>query len=318
MAELLEVTDLRKNFPKRRVGFSLRAPEEISAVAGVDISIGRGEIVGLVGESGSGKTTVGRCIARLERPTSGSIRFDGVDVAQLRERDARAYRQEIQMIFQDSHGSLNPRRTAADTVAQPLKLLANKSKAERDLEVRSLFDEVGLPASIAHKYRHQMSGGQQQRVNIARALAVRPSLLILDEPVSGLDASIRARVTRLLKHLHELHGLSYLLISHDLHHVRDICTRVAIMYRGKIVEYGSVEAVFSRPVHAHTQSLLRSILIADPDGHSGREQRFNTGEPATPQRDVIGVATPQLIEVESRFVEIEAGHFALLSNGGSD
>ena len=315
MADLLEVADLRKNFPKRREGFSLRAPEEIAAVAGVNLSIGKGEIVGLVGESGSGKTTVGRCIARLERPTSGTICFEGVDVTRLPERDARRYRRAIQMIFQDSHGSLNPRRTAAETVAQPLKLLANKSRADRDREVKSLFDEVGLPASIAHKYRHQMSGGQQQRVNIARALAVRPSLLILDEPVSGLDASIRARVTRLLKHLHELHGLSYLLISHDLHHVRDICSRVAIMYRGRIVEYGSVEAVFSRPVHPHTQNLLRSILLADPGNRIDRDHRLETN-PTGRQPGAADVATAKFLEVETRFVEIEAGHFALLSSEG--
>ena len=259
---LLEVGNLVKEFSRRR-GF-LAAASIVRAVDGVSFGVEEGETFGLVGESGSGKTTTGRCILRLIEPTSGEIRFRGEDVLAFSPARMRQARRDMQIVFQDPYSSLNPRMRVGAIVEEPLIIHKIGTKPERRARVAELFDLVGLDPSQLTRYPHQFSGGQRQRVGLARALALNPSLIIADEPVSALDVSVQAQVINLLMDLQERLKLTYLFIAHDLRLVRHICSRVAVMYLGRIVEMGETEAIFAAPAHPYTRALLSAIPVPDP------------------------------------------------------
>ncbi|HEY7291642.1 MAG TPA: oligopeptide/dipeptide ABC transporter ATP-binding protein [Vicinamibacterales bacterium] len=260
---LVEVSHLVKHFT-RGAGFP-RAGARVTAVDDVSFSIDEGETYGLVGESGSGKTTTGRCMLRLVDATSGSVAFRGEDIFTFSRTRMRAARRDMQIVFQDPYSSLNPRMRAGQTVEEPLIVHRLGSKDARRQRVEELFRLVGLDPSHLERYPHQFSGGQRQRIGLARALALNPSFLILDEPVSALDVSIQAQVVNLLMDLQKQLKLTYLFIAHDLRLVEHICSRVAVMYLGRIVEMGTVAAIFESPQHPYTRALLSAIPVTDPD-----------------------------------------------------
>lgn len=273
MPTLLDVQDLTKTFSLHRAQrFPWERAELVHAVRGVTLTVQSGEVVGLVGESGSGKTTIGRCITRLERPTTGGILFQGTSVGFASGESLRQIRRNIQMVFQDSYSSLDPRQQVDDILEEPLRLLTNLGDDERKRLVDEIRAKVELPSDLGSRYRHQLSGGQQQRVNLARALVTHPRLIVLDEPVSSLDASLRGHVIRLLKEVQAAFGLSYLFISHDLTTVRELCNRVAIVFGGRIVEMGSVHEIFESPLHPYTRMLIASRLVV---GDLSRDERRN-------------------------------------------
>ena len=279
---LLEVRNLVKHFPVGG-GFLSRSEGVVRAIEGISFTLHRGETLGLVGESGCGKTTTGRCILRLERPTSGQILFEGTDLATKSEQQLREMRRHMQVIFQDPYSSLNPRMTIGQIIAEPLKvhrLIASKSG--RTDRVRELLTQVGLLPQHADRYPHQLSGGQRQRVGIARALAMEPSLIICDEPVSALDVSIQAQIINLLEELQAKLGLTYLFIAHDLSVVRHISDRVVVMYLGKIVEVADRQALYEAPVHPYTRALLSAVPIPDPRLEATRERTVLRGEVPSP------------------------------------
>ena len=255
---LLEVTDLKKHFPVRR-GALQRRTGSVRAVDGVAFQLKRGETLGLVGESGSGKTTVARAVLHIIEPTAGQVVFDGVDLGQATATQLRALRPRMQMIFQDSYSSLNPRRSVGRSIAEPLLQHTTLSRAERGARVAELMTTVGLDPGLVTRMPHEFSGGQRQRIDIARALALQPDLIVCDEPVSSLDISIQARIVALLANIQERFGLAYLFISHDLGVVRQLCDRVAVMHKGKIVETATVEALFRDPEHPYTRELLAAV-----------------------------------------------------------
>ncbi|CAN5599174.1 dipeptide ABC transporter ATP-binding protein [soil metagenome] len=259
---LLEVRNLTKEFARKRGIFG--AASVIRAVDGVSFTVEEGETFGLVGESGSGKTTTGRCILRLIEPTSGEVRFRDEDVLRFSRSRLRQARRDMQIVFQDPYSSLNPRMRARDIVEEPLIIHGIGTRAERRARVEELFGLVGLDASQLTRYPHQFSGGQRQRIGLARALALNPSLVIADEPVSALDVSVQAQVVNLLMDLQERLNLTYLFIAHDLRLVRHICNRVAVMYLGRIVEMGPAESLFEAPAHPYTKALLSAIPVPDP------------------------------------------------------
>jgi len=261
---LLEVTDLTKSFAVRRGTLLNRGDDEVRAVDGVSFRIESGETLGLVGESGCGKSTLSRAILQLTKPTSGSVRFEGREIAGLSRRAMQPLRREMQMVFQDPYASLNPRKRVAQIVGEPLRLQGVAGGAELRGEVGRLLDRVGLSPEHADRYPHEFSGGQRQRVGIARALALRPKLIVADEPVSALDVSIRAQILDLLADLQEEMGLSYLFIAHDIGVVRHVSDRIAVMQAGKIVEEGTAEQVCERPVHPYTRTLLAAVPVPDP------------------------------------------------------
>ena len=265
---LLEVRDLTKIY-RQRQGLFGRATEA-RAIDRVSFSVEPGETFGLVGESGSGKTTIGRCILRLVEPTSGQVAFNGRDVLALDRRTLRAARRDMQMVFQDPYSSLNPRMRVETIVEEPLVIHRMGTKAERAARVAELLAHVGLDPELRRRYPHEFSGGQRQRIGLARALALNPSLIIADEPVSALDVSIQAQVINLLVDLQARFALTYLLIAHDLRLVRHVCTRVAVMYRGRIVEMGTTEAVYERAEHAYTRALLSAVPRPVPDAPTTR------------------------------------------------
>jgi len=275
---LLEVRDLVKHFPVGG-GFFKRAGGTVRAVDGVSFSLRRGETLGLVGESGCGKTTTGRCILQLERPTSGKIIFEGTDLATHSEQQLRELRRHMQVIFQDPYSSLNPRMTIGQILAEPLKVHRLVSgKAAREKRIQELLTQVGLLPQHAQRYPHQLSGGQRQRVGIARALAMEPSLIICDEPVSALDVSIQAQIINLLEELQSRLGLTYLFIAHDLSVVRHISDRVVVMYLGKVAEVADRQALYEAPVHPYTRALLSAVPIPDPKLEATRERTVLRGE----------------------------------------
>jgi oligopeptide transport system ATP-binding protein len=269
---LLDVHNLVKEFPAR--AFLMRRGSSVRAVDDVSFSIVPGETFGLVGESGSGKTTTGRCILRLIEPTAGEVAFKNMDVRALSSADLRRARRHFQIVFQDPYSSLNPRMRVGEIVEEPLVIHGIGTRRERASKVRSLFDLVGLDAAAVTKYPHEFSGGQRQRIGLARALALEPSLIVADEPVSALDVSVQAQVVNLLLNLQERLGLTYLFIAHDLRLVRQICSRVAVMYRGRIVELAPVERVFSSPAHPYTQALLSAVPSLRP-GEKTRRIRYD-------------------------------------------
>jgi len=288
---LLQVRHLTKEFSRREGLFGRTT--SVRAVDDVSFTIKKGETFGLVGESGSGKTTTGRCILRLIEPTSGDVIFDGKDVLKLSRGDMRRLRRDMQIVFQDPYSSLNPRMRVSDIVEEPLIIHRLGSKAERRERVRQLFELVGLNPDHLRRYPHEFSGGQRQRIGLARALALNPSLVIADEPVSALDVSVQAQVVNLLMDLQQQLNLTYLFIAHDLRLVEHICSRVAVMYLGKIVEMGPTAALFGAPQHPYTKALLSAIPVADPD--------------APRQRILLDPAT---FRRGAALREIAAGHFA--------
>lgn len=261
--ELVRLEGLVKYFPVQE-GFFKREEAQIHAVDGVDLQIFRTETLGLVGESGCGKSTLSRVILRLEEPTAGRVLFEGADIRTLSSRQMKQVRRRMQIIFQDPYSSLNPRRTVQSIIMEPLVIHGIGTKQERLEKVAALMQEVGLRPEYGTRYPHEFSGGQRQRVGIARALALNPSLIIADEPVSALDVSIRSQVLNLLEDLQERHGLTYLFVSHDLSVVEHIADRVAVMYLGKIVEIGSREDIFNHTLHPYTEALLSAVPIPDP------------------------------------------------------
>jgi len=275
---LLEVDNLVKHFSIGG-GFGGGRAAQVRAVDGVSFTIRRGETLGLVGESGCGKTTTGRCILQLERPTSGRIVFEGVDLTTLEHNALRAVRRRVQVIFQDPYSSLNPRMTIGQILAEPLVVHGIvREKAARTARVQELLFQVGLQAQHARRYPHQLSGGQRQRVGIARALAMEPALIVCDEPVSALDVSIQAQIINLLEDLQSRLGLTYLFIAHDLSVVRHISDRVAVMYLGKVVEITDRTRLYEEPLHPYTRALLSAVPIPDPLLEARRERTVLRGE----------------------------------------
>jgi oligopeptide/dipeptide ABC transporter ATP-binding protein len=248
-----------------------RMPATVRAVEQVTLDIRAGETLGLVGESGCGKSTLGRTVLRLLDPTAGSIKFDGVDITQLPQRALRPLRKKMQIIFQDPYASLNPRMTVGATIAEPIEIhgLA-KNRAERAERVRQLLSKVGLRPDVASRYPHEFSGGQRQRIGIARALAVEPSFIVCDEPISALDVSIQAQIVNLLQDLQRADKLTYLFISHDLKIVQHIADRVAVMYLGRVVELTAAATLYREPKHPYTQALLSAVPVADPAARKNR------------------------------------------------
>jgi oligopeptide transport system ATP-binding protein len=290
---LLEVRHLVKEFG--RSGGLLRKRTAVRAVNDVSFAIDEGETFGLVGESGSGKTTTGRCILRLIEPTSGEVRFKDEDVLSFSRARMRQARRDMQIVFQDPYSSLNPRMRVGAIVEEPLVIHGIGSKTDRRTRVAELFDLVGLDPAQLTRYPHQFSGGQRQRIGLARALALNPSLIIADEPVSALDVSVQAQVINLLMDLQQRLKLTYLFIAHDLRLVRHICNRVAVMYLGRIVEMGPTERLFAAPAHPYTRALLSAIPVPDPH--------------ATRQRIVLD---PASFNREAGLREIAAGHMAAI------
>jgi ABC-type oligopeptide transport system ATPase subunit len=257
---LMEVEDLEKHFPLNRGVVVRRKVGAVKAVDGVSFAVMQGETLGIVGETGSGKSTTARLMLRLIEPTGGSVRFAGEDITHLQGRRLKATRRELQMVFQDPYGSLNPRKTVGSIVAEPFAIHGlHTDRAERKKQVSELMDRVGLNPEHYNRYPHEFSGGQRQRIGVARALALGPKLLIADEPVSALDVSIQAQVLNLLKELQRDMGLTLVLISHDLSVVRHMCDRVAVMYEGKIVELAENETLYGEPKHAYTKELLAAV-----------------------------------------------------------
>jgi ABC-type glutathione transport system ATPase component len=255
---LVEIRELTKVFPLGESMFGGGAKGEVRAVDGVSLDVHAGETLGLVGESGSGKSTLGRLVLRLIEPTSGSVHFDGKDLLAAGSGEMRRLRRNMQIIFQDPFGSLDPRMRVEDVIAEPLVIHESLKRQARRARVAELLKAVGLDESAARRYPHEFSGGQRQRVGIARALALKPKFIVADEPVSALDVSVGAQIVNLLAHLQREFGLTYLFISHSMPVVRYLATRIAVMYRGKVVEVGATEQIVSAPQHPYTKSLLEA------------------------------------------------------------
>jgi peptide/nickel transport system ATP-binding protein len=274
---LLEVTDLVKHFPVRRGLLFDREVDRVRAVDGVSFSVRAGETLGLVGESGSGKSTLSRSILQLLAPTSGSVRFEGREIAGLSRREMRPLRRQMQMVFQDPYASLNPRKRIGQIVGEPLRLQGEASGSSLRREVQGLLERVGLSVEHYQRYPHEFSGGQRQRIGIARALALRPKLIVADEPVSALDVSIRAQILDLLRELQDDFGLTYIFVAHDIGVVRHVSDRIAVMHQGKIVEEGPADRVCERPEDPYTRELLAAVPIPDPREARARRQTVGSG-----------------------------------------
>ncbi|MFF8941231.1 ABC transporter ATP-binding protein [Streptomyces sp. NPDC014864] len=284
MAEpILEVSGLVKHYPLTRGILFKKQVGAVRAVDGVDFELGRGETLGIVGESGCGKSTVARLLCNLERPTAGSVRFRGEDITRLSGRALKAVRRNIQMVFQDPYTSLNPRMTVGDIVQEPFEIHPETApKGDRRRRVRELLDVVGLNPEHVDRYPHQFSGGQRQRIGIARGLALRPEIIVADEPVSALDVSVQAQVVNLMERLQAEFDLSYVFIAHDLSIVRHISDRVAVMYLGRIVETGTDTEIYDHPTHPYTQALLSAVPVPDPEARERRERIILTGDVPSP------------------------------------
>jgi oligopeptide transport system ATP-binding protein len=280
--DLVHVDNLVMHFPITQGIIIQRQVGAVKAVDGVSLSVPRGSTLGLVGESGSGKSTIGRCIVRLYKPTSGRIMLDGADLAAARGNDLRILRRRVQMIFQDPFASLNPRFTVGNTVAEPLQIHGMGTRKEISERVQELLDIVGLNRRFVDRYPHEFSGGQRQRIAIARAIAINPEFIIADEPVSALDVSIRAQILNLMERLQAQLGLTYLFISHDLSVVRHVAERIAVMYLGKIVEFSDGAEIYSNPLHPYSASLLSAVPIPNPRIEKQRHRIILKGDLPSP------------------------------------
>jgi oligopeptide transport system ATP-binding protein len=313
---LIRVEDLYMHFPIYR-GVIQRQVGAIRAVDGVSLKIKKGETLGLVGESGCGKTTVGRTILQLYKPTSGHVYFKDIDLTELRPEPMRLMRQELQMIFQDPYASLNPRMTVREIIGEPLVAFGIASGKEIDKRVAELLDLVKLDQNYATRYPHEFSGGQRQRIGVARALAMNPSFIVCDEPISALDVSIQAQVVNLLEDLQKELDLTYLFIAHDLSMVRHISDRVAVMYLGIIAELADRNEVYANPLHPYTKALLSSIPVADPEYYEEHQRIVLEGDVPSPANPPSGcrfrtrcpIADEHCAEVQPELREITPGHF---------
>lgn len=315
---LLKVEHLSKEFPAESGMIAGRFSKRVvSAVKDVSFEIYPGETFGLVGESGCGKSTTGRSIMRLTNPTSGHVYFEGKDVAQMNSKELKAMRREMQFVFQDPQASLNPRMTIGEIVSEPMVIHGVGTKEERIERVRELLDVVGLNPEHINRYPHEFSGGQRQRIGIARAFALRPKLIICDEPVSALDVSIQAQVLNLLKDLQDHFGTAYLFIAHDLSVVQHISDRVAVMYLGKIVEISDWKTLYTEPHHPYTQSLLSAVPVPDPDVQKTRKRIILPGDPPSPIDPPSGcrfhtrcpIAQAVCSDEQPELNEVASGHF---------
>ncbi|MFD8547997.1 ABC transporter ATP-binding protein [Streptomyces sp. NPDC059649] len=280
---LLEVCDLVKHFPLTRGVLFRKQVGAVKAVDGVSFTLRKGETLGVVGESGCGKSTLARLLVGLERPTAGRIRYRGEDITALSGRALSSVRRNIQMVFQDPYTSLNPRMTVGDIIGEPFEIHPEAApKGDRRRRVQELLDVVGLNPEFINRYPHQFSGGQRQRIGIARGLALRPEIIVADEPVSALDVSVQAQVVNLLEQLQDEFDLSYVFIAHDLSVVRHISDRIAVMYLGRIAETGTDEQIYDHPTHPYTQALLSAVPVPDPEARAHRERILLSGDVPSP------------------------------------
>ncbi|WP_062354817.1 ABC transporter ATP-binding protein [Bacillus kwashiorkori] len=311
--KLLEVRNLKTYYPIKG-GFFRRTIGQVKAVDDISFEIKKGETLGLVGESGCGKSTAGRTILRLLNATSGQIIFDGKDITNVRGKELRQARKDFQMVFQDPYASLNPMQMIGDVISEPFKNFGYKNKKEIKEEVMNLLNRVGLPEDAYYKYAHEFSGGQRQRIGIARALALKPKLIVADEPVSALDVSVQSQVLNLLKELQSDFDLTYLFIAHNLSVVKHMSDRIGVMYLGNLVELADKNAIYDEPLHPYTQALISAI--PEPDPKRKRERIVLTGDLPSPANPPTGcpfhtrcpVAKPECSEVKPTFKEVKPGH----------
>ncbi|HAI85715.1 MAG TPA: peptide ABC transporter substrate-binding protein [Firmicutes bacterium] len=312
---LLHVENLVKHFPIMQGTIVQRQVGVVRAVDGLSFDVHRGETLGLVGESGCGKSTTGKLIMGLERPTSGEITFDGLDIVGMSKKGLRAVRREMQIVFQDPFASLNPRMSVAQIIGEPFRIHRVCQKSERERCVLELLEQVGLDRSYSSRYPREFSGGQRQRIGVARALALNPKLIICDEPVSALDVSVQAQVINLLQDLQQERGLTYILIAHDLGVVKHVSDRVAVMYLGQIVELASTSALYSAPRHPYTQALMAAIPIPDPKAK--RDRALLEGDVPSPINPPSGCrfhprcssARQICRQMEPEFTNLGDGHY---------
>jgi len=313
---LLRVENLVKHFPIMR-GIFQKQVGAVRAVDDISFEVKRGETLGLVGESGCGKSTTGRTVLQLFRATSGSVYYDNVDLTKLKGEDLRKMRRKMQMIFQDPYASLNPRMTVGEIIREPLLVHNVATEADANDRVKQLLELVRLNPSFTTRYPHEFSGGQRQRIGIARALALQPSFVVCDEPISALDVSIQAQVVNLLEELQDKFGLTYLFIAHDLSMVRHISDRVAVMYLGVVVELTTREELFKNPLHPYTQALLSAVPIPDPVKEATRKRTILVGDVPSPANPPSGcrfrtrcpIAESICAEQRPEFREVKPGHF---------
>ena len=316
--KLLEVRDLKMHFPITRGIIVQRQVGAIKAVDGIDFTLFRGETLGLVGESGCGKSTTGRAILQLHRPTHGEVLFEGKDLTKTKGEELRKMRRRMQMIFQDPYASLNPRMTVGSIIGEPLEVHnIGSGRKDRQERVQALLKTVGLNPYFVNRYPHEFSGGQRQRIGIARALAVNPSFIVCDEPISALDVSIQAQIINLLEDLQEELGLTYLFIAHDLSVVRHISDRIAVMYLGKIAEVADRDELYANPMHPYTQALLSAVPIPDPQIENQRRRIILEGDvpsPANPPKGCnFSTRCPRVMDVcrekDPPYKEYNTGHY---------
>lgn len=314
---LVRVVDLKKHFPIHQGILFSRQVGAVKAVDGISFEIKRGETLGVVGESGCGKSTTGRAVLQLHKPTSGHVYFEDVDLTTLNEGELRELRPRMQMIFQDSVASLNPRHSVGKIIGEPMRI--NRVATERKVQKRvlELMELVGLKPNWVKRFPHEFSGGQRQRINIARALALNPSFIVCDEPISALDVSIQAQVVNLLKDLQRRLGLTYLFIAHDLSMVRHISNRIAVMYLGKVMELADRADLYRDPLHPYTQSLMSAVPLPNPKLERRRRQFILKGDPPSPSKPPSGcvfhtrcpLATEICLTTVPEFREMRPGHF---------